>query len=296
MLKITITKGLPASGKSSWAESEILKAPRNSIKRVNKDLLRKMLDASRWSKGSEQFVLKMRDIIIAEALREGKHVIVDDTNFAPFHEERIREIAAEYTKETGRPVEVDVKFFDVSLDEAIERDLKRPNSVGEKVIKTMYNRYLKAPAQAVARKGLEQDSSLPKAIICDLDGTLALLNRDPYDVSKVDTDDLNDAIAGIVKTYHDLGFKVLLLSGRTGSTEGLSKTERWLETYAIPYEMLVMRAPDDKRRDADVKREMFDKNIKGRYYIEFVLDDRDQVVALWRDIGLTCLQVAPGDF
>ena len=58
-----------------------------------------------------------------------------------------------------------------------------------------------------------------------------------------------------------------------------------------------MRRRDDSRKDSVVKRELFDAHIRGRYFVELVLDDRDQVVSLWRrDLGLTCLQVDYGDF
>lgn len=60
--------------------------------------------------------------------------------------------------------------------------------------------------------------------------------------------------------------------------------------------MLHMRKTGDMRKDAIVKREIFDGEIKDYFFIEFVLDDRNQVVEMWRDLGLTCFQVADGNF
>lgn len=57
-----------------------------------------------------------------------------------------------------------------------------------------------------------------------------------------------------------------------------------------------MRPEGDKRKDSIVKAELFDKHIKDNYAVDFVLDDRNQVVKMWRDMGLKCLQVAPGEF
>ena len=57
-----------------------------------------------------------------------------------------------------------------------------------------------------------------------------------------------------------------------------------------------MRKTGDNRKDCVVKREIFDAEIKDKYYIKFILDDRNQVVDMWRKMGLTCLQVADGDF
>ena len=57
-----------------------------------------------------------------------------------------------------------------------------------------------------------------------------------------------------------------------------------------------MRKTGDFRKDSIVKKELFDENVRGKYNIEFVLDDRNQVVEMWRSIGLVCLQVADGNF
>jgi hypothetical protein len=58
----------------------------------------------------------------------------------------------------------------------------------------------------------------------------------------------------------------------------------------------MMRKQGDFRRDSIVKKEIYDNDIKGKFDVEFVLDDRQQVVDMWREIGLKCLQVAPGNF
>ena len=58
-----------------------------------------------------------------------------------------------------------------------------------------------------------------------------------------------------------------------------------------------MRPENDNRKDCTVKKELYEKYINGNYYVDFVLDDRDQVVELYRnDIGLLVLQVAYGNF
>ena len=57
------------------------------------------------------------------------------------------------------------------------------------------------------------------------------------------------------------------------------------------YKKLVMRKTGDYRKDSIVKREMFEEHIEGKYNVLFVLDDRNQVVDMWRkELGLTCLQ------
>jgi len=90
-LKIIMTMGLPASGKSTWSREQI----KNGFKIVNKDLLREMLHNSDWNIDKDKFILKVRDSLIKQILQEGFSVIVDDTNFASRHEKRLREIAEE---------------------------------------------------------------------------------------------------------------------------------------------------------------------------------------------------------
>lgn len=74
------------------------------------------------------------------------------------------------------------------------------------------------------------------------------------------------------------------------------KTEKWLRGNDITYGMLLMRPEGDIRKDSIVKREIFENYIRDYYNIQFVLDDRNQVVEMWRSLGLKCLQVAEGDF
>lgn len=57
-----------------------------------------------------------------------------------------------------------------------------------------------------------------------------------------------------------------------------------------------MRAQYDRRRDDVIKRAIFETHIKGVYDVSLALDDRDRVVALWRSLGITCLQVDVGNF
>jgi predicted kinase len=293
MKKIIILKGIPASGKSTYAKKLVSENP-GMYKRINRDSLRDMLDNGHFSKGNEKFIKRTRDFLIREALVHGKHVIVDDTNLDPSNLERIQQIAKEYREETGHHVKVEEKIMEIDVNEAILRDSKRENPVGREVI-------LKMHKQLHGEKRLknhirEQDASLPKAIICDLDGTLSLVNnRSPFEGSKCEQDLPNIPIVNLVKNYKSLGFKILLLSGRDGRYQ--PETERWLEKYNVEYDALWMRNAKDNRKDSIIKEELFVNNIENKYYIEFILDDRNQVVDLWRQkLKLPCLQVFYGNF
>lgn len=137
-----------------------------------------------------------------------------------------------------------------------------------------------------------------KAIICDLDGTLSIFEkvdktqphyRNPYDASTCDKDLLNEVVAGIIKDK-----TVILVSGREGKYR--VPTLKFLDNNGINYFRLFMRQTGDNRKDSIIKQEIYEKFIKDSYDIEFVLDDRNQVVEMWRSLGLTCLQVADGNF
>lgn len=142
----------------------------------------------------------------------------------------------------------------------------------------------------------EQNEALPKAIICDLDGTLALIcGRSPYDATHCYNDTLNRPVANLLKNYKKLGFTILLLSGREEKFR--APTLQFLTSHEIVFDKLLMRRTSDNRKDNIIKRELFDRDIKDRYFIEFVLDDRDQVVEMWRhDLQLPCFQVYYGNF
>ena len=107
MPKLIMTRGLPASGKSTWAKNLLKQHGPNSWKTICKDDLRAMLDDNVWSKGNEKFVIQVRNNIIKEALLDGKNVISADTNLSEKHEAQLRQIAKDCS------AEFQVKFFDV---------------------------------------------------------------------------------------------------------------------------------------------------------------------------------------
>lgn len=282
-MKLLMLKGLPGSGKSTWAKQFCAQQP--GWVRINKDSLRDMMGNYRTGK-DESLILKWRDALIFNTLQAGKNVIVDDTNFHPKHERRLKEIAEQC--DMLYDIEFEIKFFDTPLAECIKNDLNRPVSVGEKVIKKMWRDYL-APKYAAP----QWDNGKQAAIICDLDGTLAIHNgRSPYDMEKCDTDILCNEVASILT---NMVGHIIFVSGREDKYR--EKTVKWLNEQFTgkPYE-LYMRPTDDRREDSIVKQELYERFIKGRYNIRFVLDDRNRVVDMWRRNGLKCFQVAEGDF
>lgn len=134
-----------------------------------------------------------------------------------------------------------------------------------------------------------------KAIIVDIDGTLAKMNgRGPFEWHRVGEDDPKMVIIHLVRLLSEL-HTILIFSGRDGSCE--KQTKDWLFKHDVPYDALFMRPAGNFEKDNIIKRRIYDEQVKDKYDIEFVLDDRDQVVEMWRkDLGFTCLQVDYGNF
>jgi len=284
---VTIFKGLPGSGKTTKAK-EIVATSEGKIKRINKDDLRAMLDEGKHSKERENFILVTRDTLIMNALLSGYSVIVDDTNLHEKHVAHITDLVG------GRLPAVEVKlddsFMKVPVKECILRDALRPNPVGKKVIRRMAKDFEVGQVQPYHIEGL------PYAVICDLDGTLALMGkRNPFDASTCEQDELNGAVASYLHSLAMQGLAIFYFSGREDKYR--DQTRSWLNKNGMNFHKeLVMRKSGDSTKDAIIKEAMFEQYIRGQYNVHVVLDDRNQVVEKWRELGLTVFQVADGDF
>ncbi len=140
---------------------------------------------------------------------------------------------------------------------------------------------------------------LPHAVICDVDGTVAVRgDRGAYDYSSVHLDLPNKPIIEVVHRLVGDHREIIFVSGREDSC--YDQTCAWLQKHlGICFSeavTLYMRKTGDYRKDASVKREIYEKYIEDNYQVDYVLDDRTQVVEMWRSLGLVCLQVANGDF
>jgi hypothetical protein len=137
---------------------------------------------------------------------------------------------------------------------------------------------------------------LGEAIICDIDGTLAKMDgRGPFEEDKVKTDKPVLPIIDILNTFKKGKIiDIILMSGRHELAR--KDTQAWLQVHGVTYDKLYMRPDGDNQPDYIIKRKLYDDHIDGRYNVLFVLDDRNQVVDLWRSLGLKCLQVDYGDF
>lgn len=319
MLKIILTIGAPACGKSTWAKAEVAKDPANYV-RINNDDLRAMMNGSVWSAEYEKMITDTRNYLIKDALKRGKNIIIDNVNANRRHFEDTCEIA----KSVNVSVMVMEKPFYEELDVLLERDSKRTGSarVGEEVVKKWHKelggkqfKFYK-PRMEIFQERMGNNQmveaplwipNVPEAVICDLDGTLALIhNRSPYDAKDCDVKDLpNRPVIETILAHYAKGRKIIFCSGREDKYR--PETIRFIEKhcqimgalgggpFVIDYQ-LHMRKTDDFRKDAIIKEEIYQNHIEGKFNVLCVLDDRNQVVEFWRSKGLPCFQVAPGDF
>jgi predicted kinase len=276
MNKIYLSKGLPASGKTTWANEQVSKSE-GKIININKDDLRSMLHANKSSKYREAFVIEAQTALTKLAFSMGHDVIWSDTNLNPIHEERANTLSD--------CVEI-VDFTHVSLQDCISRDKNRINSVGEKAIRDQYNKWLrKAPEILV------QDETKPEVAVFDIDGSLTLgpNNRSPYEWHKVGQDKVNSMVRHLVLTQRTSGRDILIVSGRDSVCR--SETIQWLEDNDIPYDKLFMRVTGDSRADDIIKEEIIDQDILPNYNIKMWVDDRLKVCRMIHRKGLPLLRV-----
>ena len=119
--------------------------------------------------------------------------------------------------------------------------------------------------------------------------------RGPFEWLKVGEDLPNNPIIELVHKLKADGLNIIFVSGRSEVCREL--TLGWLKRYIeLDLYTLYMRNEKDMRPDTIVKKEILDNDLNSKYNIKYVLDDRNSVVQMWRDEGLTVLQVNDGDF
>jgi predicted kinase len=293
---LTLLIGCPASGKSTFAEWQV--RTESKTMRISRDEIRlsqfqEVLDAT-----AESMISKIIYEQIKALLLNGWNVILDNCHTKL---EYIKQPITDFSEMAN----IEFKLFDLPLEKLFIRNEKRQRKVPKKVIENMFYQLQKTKEKfdfktiKKINTNLEycnQNAELPKAILCDLDGTLALMNgRNPFDASTCENDLLNEPVANVLKNYKKLDYKIILVSGREDRFK--EPTMRFLENHGIAYDDLIMRKTKDNRKDSIIKTEIYQEFIKEHYFVEFVLDDRNQVVDMWRkELKLPCFQVFYGDF
>lgn len=271
-MKLTMMRGLPGSGKSTFAREEVISGGNSG--RVNRDDLRAMLFNSVWSGKREQVVIDCEKAIAQVLFDHSMNPIIDDTNLSDRHKDMWKNVA----KQSGNNFEM--KDINVDVTTCIERDSKREKSVGRAVIDRM-----------ALQNGIIDWGDKP-ILLCDIDGTLSNgdsrvhhVNREKKDwktyFSLLSTDTPVEWVIEKVKSHRPT-HTICLCSGRPDTYQ--RETLAWLEKYDVPFDWIFMRPESDKRQDTDVKLGFLQYIPKNN--ITLVLDDRPSVCRAWESQGL----------
>ena len=298
MSTVTLTIGIPASGKTTWARKEAARHGNTVI--VSRDDIR---HAHGWRSGRcEDLVTRIHRAQIEAALAEGLDVIVADTNINPTFRRRLIKFCHEHG------ADVVLMPFPISLDEAIMRDAARTeHMVGADVVKKFYSdlekqnisediEIIEAPKFNPVHR--YNHDSITDVVVVDIDGTVADHEgvRNPYDQSRVLHDNPKMDVINIVRVISN-HYPIVFVSGRDDScyddtVEWICQHFEWVKGDVN----LIMRKKGDNRPDYIVKNEIYDEVILPECNVIMVFDDRDQVVRHLRARGITVAQVAAGRF
>lgn len=300
--KLIICRGIQGSGKSTWAKQWCHEDPEHRV-RFNNDDVRNML-GDYWVPSREKLVTEAKANMITFALITGYDVVVDNMNLNPKEDTWIRTLCTNIEKDKGIHIDIEYKDFFIPVEECIRRDAMRPNPIGEKVIKDTWRRYrtfiIQQNINEMLSKRPERVDGARPAILVDMDATLCLNTTGrPYYGEGAAEGMLNDiAVEGICNLVKSLYEKrtIFIITGREGTPEIIEATKKWLDSNSIKVDGLFFRPVKDYSPGAECKKKIYEDNIKGKYNVEFVLDDNYKCVEMWREQGLVCLQPNEGKF
>lgn len=279
-MKAVVTVGVSASGKSTYAKELVAQG----YTEINRDWIRFNLvsPGANWSnykfnKSNEKEVSKIHGQMIMEAWGRGDNIVVSDTNLNAGR----RDVLIQTLEELG--YEVEGVTFPVTRETAIKRDNLRANGVGQDVI----YRQLQDWNEFAGRVTYVADESLPKAIIFDVDGTIAEMDgRGPFEWKRVGEDKPREFVIQMLRNYAMMGYIVVICSGR--SDECRQETQDWLDEHVgeMFYHELRMRKEGDYRKDSVIKEEIFWTHLAHRYNIVAVVDDRPMMIRAWHELRI----------
>lgn len=303
-MKLFCFVGAPASGKSYQAKKLYETLKQNAVI-IERDELREILTGKprtqyRFTKDNEKLVTEAQIALIHKAVDAKRHIIIPDTNFLTGTFQMLRDIAKEigyefvvvdmFTDFIHTPEFAYVQDFSTRGQLEVyrtilnRRDVGREHSVGERVI----DRFIGIMQEHYGIVKASPNPELPRAIMVDIDGTLAHMHgRSPYDGTKMMSDTVDEHVLETINLYRSAGYKIIIVTGRYQ----LQVTIDWLKMNNIEYDDIFSRGEEDRRPDHVVKEEIYFNHIQPKYNARVVFDDRGQVVRMWRSIGIKCYQV-----
>lgn len=294
MKQLILLVAPPGAGKSTYASQ----LEREGFTRISQD--------EQGKEGHLKLFLK--------SLEEEKNIVIDRLNFS--REQRARYLNP--ARERGYRTRIIVLHVSsqICFDRCLERK-EHPTIKTMKDVSSAINMFFSKyefvqdnEADEVIRN-FGNDKKID-AIICDLDGTLCNIDHRlhfiqdgpadseekqkkswPKFFAAIKDDKVNNWCKSILDNFYDT-HQIILCSGRPDDHQ--EATIDWIEDNNICYDKLFMRRRGDYRKDEIVKQIILFFEILPTYNISFSIDDRNQVVDMWRKNGITCLQCAHGDY
>ena len=297
-MAVFILRGPSGCGKSTWTRAFVKKNPGALV--VSRDIIRQsfgLVGKGVLPQDDERLVTKIERDMLRRAVREGRHVVVDNTNL---DDRRASAYATEahlmgtYFKE--------VNLYDPAKDDLyISRSDIPTNAVRRQCKSAKKMHPLQARVERIVPVFNNRD--LPSAYIFDVDGTLADSKgiRSPYDYSKVSEDRLISSVSEVAVSLETQFYindesetvpSVIFVSGRDEYCR--AETEQWLRDNLAFEPELYMREHGDDRHDAQVKYDILRMDILPHFHVLGVFDDRQRVVQMWQSAGLRTFDVGQG--
>lgn len=297
--KIILTRGIPGSGKSTWAKAWVAEDPEHRI-RLNWDDMRNMLGPY-WVPSREPINKAMLwDAVNTAAYCTTPYdIVIDNMNLNPKGWEEVENWINTYNESShacgiNAQYVLEFKDFFTPVEECIRRDAMRPNPIGEKTIRDIWKRY-RHFIQTTAVENLVAKSKpatgKPKCVVIDMDSTMCFntTKRPWYGDGAAEgmiNDIPNTGVVEIVKTLQNK-YPVIVATGRDTSQAGV--TLEWLAKYGITPTKSFFRTQGDYRKGVEIKKGQIEQILKD-YDIVAIFEDCEPIVQLYRDMGLTVLQ------
>lgn len=301
--KLILTRGIPGSGKSTWAKAWVAEDPEHRI-RLNWDDTRNMMGPY-WVPSREPINKHMlwAGLNMAAYCTRPYDIVIDNMNLNPKDWKQYEEWITTYNQsmnsdETNTQYVLEFKDFFISLEECIRRDSMRSNPIGEKTIKDIWRRYkhfIQTTEVENVVNNLRPSTGKVPCIVVDMDSTMCFntTKRPWYGEGAAEgmiKDVPNPGVVAVVKELQRK-FPIVVVTGR--DTTQATVTKQWLANQGIAPTDFYFRTAGDYRKGVEVKNELINQ-VLNKYDIVAIFEDCEPIVKMFRDMGLTVLQPNKG--
>ena len=300
--KLILTRGIPGSGKSTWAKAWVAEDPEHRI-RFNWDDMRNMMGPY-WVPSREPINkhLLQSTLNVAAYNQQPYDIVIDNMNLNPkdwkFYTDWITTYnQSAHSHNANVMYQLEFKDFFIPVEECIRRDAMRNNPIGEKTIKDIWRRYKyfiqTHEVEKLVENLIKEDESKPYCVVIDMDSTMCFNTQKRPWYGEGSTEAMINDVPnmGVVRLIQNQSYPVIVCTGRNKSQKEV--TEQWLNNYNIFPKEFYMREDNDNRKGVEVKEELI-RQILEKYNIVTIFEDCEPIVQRFREMGLTVLQPNKG--